>query len=144
MKIEKQLLYIPPGWEVKRNEFYDIDPFDNSSEADKDLLIFIQEDMLWLNKGDYHIDLGWYGKDDLNARSTGFCIHLYRGEHWNKCELLETFRSKNKRDIVDELSMMINAVENGDYKFLTGHNINEDDPTNENSMSDFETYSARK
>ena len=144
MTHKKQALYIPPGWEVNRNEFYDIDPFDNSSADDKSILIFCQEDMLWLKKGDYHIDLGWYGRENLHDSSTGFCIHLYRGEHWNKCELLEKFRSKNKDDIVDALTMMMGSVEKGDYKFLTGYKIDEDDPANENSMEDFETYSVRE
>lgn len=144
MRIRKQVLYIPTGWEVKRNEFYDIDPFDNSLAEDKDVLIFIQEDMLWLKKDNYNIDLGWYGGDDLKDRLTGFCIHLYRGDHWNKCELLEKFRSNNKKDIVDKLGIIINSVDNGDYNYLIGYKIDEDDLINENSMSDHEIYSAKK
>lgn len=61
MSHRKQELDIQVDWEIKRNEFYDIDPFDNLSADDKDALIFVQEDMLWIKKENYNIDLGWYG-----------------------------------------------------------------------------------
>ena len=131
-------------WEIKRNEFYDIDPFDNSPDEIKRLLIFDQEDMLWIKKGDYNIDLGWYGGNNLNNRQTGYCIHLFRGAHWNKCELLEKSRSKNKEDIVNKLNFFINSIERGDYNYLSGYNINEDDLMNKNLISDLDEYSAKK
>lgn len=144
MSHRKQQLNIPADWEIKRNEFYDIDPFDDSTMNDKDTLIFIQEDMLWLRKDEYNIDLGWYGGDDLGNEMTGFCIYLYRGDNWNKCELLEKFRTKNKKTVVDKLDILIKSIDEGDYDNLVGHRIDEDDLTNQNSMTDFETYSVKK
>ncbi|MFN7329851.1 MAG: hypothetical protein ACK5UP_10135 [Bacteroidota bacterium] len=144
MSHRKQELNIPTDWEIKRNEFYDIDPFDNSSADDKDVLIFVQEDMLWIKKENYNIDLGWYGGHDLNDRLTGFCICLYRGDNWNKCELLEKFRTRSKKDIADKLRSIITSVDSGDYDSLTGYSIDEDDLTNENLMSDHEVYSSKK
>jgi hypothetical protein len=94
---------------VLRNEFYDIDPFDSHSAEVKDILIFIQQDMLWIQKENYNIDMGWYGGDDLTNEYTGFCIYLYRGDHWNKCELLETFRSQRKEEIVTMLNYFIES-----------------------------------
>ncbi len=64
MSHRKQEMNIPTDWEIKRNEFYDIDPFDNSPANDKDVLIFVQEDMLRIKKRNYNLDLGWYGVDD--------------------------------------------------------------------------------
>ena len=144
MSHRKQKLNIPTDWEIKRNEFYDIDPFDNSSADGKGVLIYIQEDMLWLKKGNYNIDLGWCGGDDLKNEKTGFCIHLYRGDNWNKCELLEKFKTKNKKDVVDKLNILIKSTDSGDYNNLVGHRIDEDDLRNQNSMADYETYSVKK
>jgi hypothetical protein len=144
MSHKKQELSIPTDWNIKRNEFYDIDPLDKSTTTDKAILIFDQEDLLWISKGDYNIDLGWYGGQDLKNKESGFCIHLFRGDNWNKCELLEKFISKSKHDIVDKLKSLIRSVDNGDYKELRGHKIDEDDIQNKNSMSDYELYSAKK
>ena len=139
----KQKLNIPADWEIKRNEFYDIDPFDNSPADDKEVLIFVQEDILWLKKGNYNIDLGWYGGQDLKNEGAGFCIYVYRGDHWHNCDLLEKFRSKNKQNVVDKLDSLIKSVDKGEYDNLIGHRIDEDDLTNQNSMEDFEAYSVK-
>jgi hypothetical protein len=143
MKIEKQVLHIPAEWEIVRNEFYDIDPFDQSSVEDKDTLIFDQEDMLWIRKGDYNIDLGWYGGNKLSDSRVGYCLYLYRGISWNKCELLEKYKSQNKTNIVDRLVAVIASIDHGEYESLKGYVINEDDSANRNSMSDHEFYSAK-
>jgi hypothetical protein len=66
---------------------------------DKETLIFLQEDMLWITKDDYNIDLGWYG-GDLSRATSGFCLYLYRGNNWNESGLLERFRDRNKADII--------------------------------------------
>lgn len=68
----KQELNVPTNWKVQRNEFYDIDPFDNSSADDKYALIFVQEDMLWLKKDNYNIDMGWYDGDEFSSRRVSF------------------------------------------------------------------------
>jgi DNA-binding Lrp family transcriptional regulator len=144
MSYRKQELNIPTDWEIKRNEFYDIDPFDNSSTDDKDVLILVQEDILWIKKKNYNLDLGWYGGDDLENKWTGFYICLYRGDNWNKCDLLEKYRAKNKKDVVEQLHRLITAVDKGEYDNLVGHRIDEDDMTNHNSMTVFKTYSVEK
>jgi hypothetical protein len=144
MSHRKQEVNIPTDWEIKRNEFYDIDPFDNSSADDKDVFLFVQEDILWIKKRNYNVDLGWYGGDDLENEWTGFCIYLYRGDNWSKCDLLEKYRTKNKKDVVEQLHRLITAVDKGEYDNLVGHRIDEDDMTNQNSMTDFKTYSVEE
>lgn len=134
---------IPAGWEIVRNEFYDIDPFDPSPAEDKNTLIFEQEDMLWIRKGNYHIDLGWYGGNNLDDGRTGYCLYLYRGIGWNKCELLEKYKSRSKKDILERLFAGMASIDKGEYETLKGYSINEEDSTNMNSMSDHEFYSAK-
>jgi hypothetical protein len=144
MSHKKQELKIPTDWNVKRNELYDIDPLGNSATADKETLIYDQEDLLWICKGSYNIDLGWYGGQDLKKKGSGFSICLFRGDNWNKCELLEKFKSKSKKEIVDKLEFLIRSVDNGDYNSLDGYKIDEDDLMNKNSMSDYDLFSAKK
>src|SRR5687767_1859843 len=103
-KYKHQRLDISSDWTVVRNEFYDIDPAENVTEDDKHDNIYCQEDLLYLTKGDYHLDLGWYGYDNLTSDTTGYCIHLYRGDNWNNAELLEKFRSKSKKIIADKIT----------------------------------------
>jgi hypothetical protein len=96
-KYNLQQLDISSDWTVVRNVFYDIDPADNSSEDDKEVYIYCQEDLLYLKKDNYHLDLGWYGYDNLTNDRTGYCIHLFRGDNWNNGELLEKLRSKDNK-----------------------------------------------
>ncbi len=144
MEPQKQKLNIPTGWAVKWNEFYDIDPLDISNTKSKELSIFLQEDMLWIEKQEYNIDLGWYGGENMNDEGVGFQLHLFRGNSWNKCELLEKYRSKGKEDVVEILNAMIASVDNGSYDQVVGYKIDEDDLSNANSMTDHEVYSAKK
>ena len=88
-KYNIQRLDISSGWKVLRNVFFDIDPTDNVPEDDKYFNIYCQEDLLYFRKDNYHLDLGWYGNDDLTNERTGYCIHLFRDDNWNKSELLE-------------------------------------------------------
>lgn len=75
-KYNLQPLDIPSDWTIMRNVFYAIDPFDLVSDSDKYDYIYHQEDLLYLVKSDYHLDLGWYGYDDLTNNATGYYIHL--------------------------------------------------------------------
>lgn len=142
-KFKHQRLDVSSDWTVVRNEFYDIDPFDSNSEDDKLLNIYSQEDMLSLTKDKYHLDLGWYGDSNLTSDTTGYCIHLFRGDNWNNSELLEKFRSKSKEVIADKITEIANAVDLGDFDKLTGYRIDENDTANKNDFSNVDTYSAR-
>jgi hypothetical protein len=122
--------------------FYDIDPLDNVTEDDKYDNIYCQEDLLYLANGDYHLDLGWYGYDDLTSDITGYCIHLFRGKTWNNAELLEKFRSKSKGAIVDKIVELAKLVDLGNFDKLTGYIVDENDLKNLSDFSDFDTYSC--
>ena len=142
-KYNLQQLDISSDWTVVRNVFYDIDPADDVSEDDKYDNIFCQEDLLLLTKGDYNLDLGWYGYDNLSSDTTGYCIHLFRGDNWNNAELLEKLRSKDKQFIVKKINDLINAVDIGDFDNFIGYIVNENDPKNKNDFSDIENYTVR-
>lgn len=135
----KQKLSITPGWQIVRNEFYDIDPSDKAPQEDKYLLIYTEQTLLWIKKGDYHIDLGWYGYE---AKEAGYQAYLYRGEEWRKCQLLEAHRSTKKNDIVEKLNNWITAVDNLDYDNLKGYLIDHEDENNNNEMVDHSFYSV--
>lgn len=142
-KFNLQLLNISTDWSVMRNVFYDIDPEDNNSYDDKEVYIYCQEDLLYLTKGDYHLDLGWYGYNNLTYDKTGYCIHLFRGDNWNNAELLEKFRSKDKQVIVAKINDIIKAVDIGEFDNSIGYIVDENDMTNQNSFSDIDNYSVR-
>ena len=143
-KYNLQQLDISYNWTVVRNVFYDIDPADNVSEDDKRDNIFCQEDLLYLTKGDYHLDLGWYGYDNLTSDTTGYCIHLFRGNNWNNAELLEKLRSKDKQVIVEKINDLIKAVDIGEFDNLTGCLVDENDPTNKNDFSRIDNFTVRQ
>ena len=137
MIYNKQPLDLSVGWIVKRNEFYDIDPLGNAPVEDKEALIYLQEDMVWVTKDDYNIDLGWYG-DDLSSATSGFCLYLYRGDNWNESELLERFRSRNKTDIINKLKSFICAVDRGLYKNVKSYRMDEVDRNDSGNFSALE------
>lgn len=135
---KKQSLNVTNDWQIMRNEFYDIDPLDDSSEEDKSMLIFDQEDMLWIRKDDYSIDVGWVG-GDMQRPESGYCLVMFRGGHWQSCELLEMFRSKRKEEIVRKLNALIAAIDKGVYKTVQGYAV---DANNANHIEDWFVYSA--
>jgi len=143
-KYNIQRLDISSDWKVVRNVFFDIDPKDNVSEDDKYDNIYCQEDLLYLTKSNYHLDLGWYGNDNLTNERTGYCIHLFRGDNWSSGELLEKLRSKNKEVIVKKINDLIKSVDIGYFDKLTGYIVDENDPTNKNDFSDIDNYTARQ
>lgn len=135
MIYSKPPLDLPAGWIVRQNEFYNIDPFGDEPVEDKETLIFLQEDMLWITKDDYNIDLGWYG-GDLSRATSGFCLYLYRGNNWNESVLLEVFRSRNKADIINKLKTIVIAVDKGLYENVKTYQVDD------NSKNDFGNFSA--
>jgi len=58
VKYKYQSLFIPSDWIVRRNEFYDIDPKGIAPEEHNFSNIYCQEDLLLIEKGRYHLDLG--------------------------------------------------------------------------------------
>ena len=143
-KYKLQELDISSDWSILQNEFYDIDPKDNIPEDDKFFNIYCLEDLLYLTKGMYHLDLGWYGSDKLTKPYTGFCIYLFRGNNWHDCEFLEKFRSQEKQVIVTKINEFIHAVNLGDYENKVGYRFDENDTTKENEFGNLHYYSARK
>ena len=143
-KYNLQLLNISTDWSVVRNVFYDIDPADNNSYDDKEVYIYCQEDLLYLTKDDYHLDLGWYGYNNLTYDKTGYCIHLYRGANWNNSVLLEKLRSKDKQVIVKKINEFIISVDNGEYEEQIGYKVDENDLKNKNDFSIIENYTVRQ
>jgi len=139
-----QKLNISSNWSIVRNVFYDIDPADNNSYDDKELYLYGQEDLLYLTKDDYHLDLGWYGYNNLTYNKTGYCIHLFRGDNWNNSELLEKFRSKDKQVIVAKINDFIKAVDIGEFDNLIGYIVDENDSSNKNDFSAIDNYSVRQ
>ena len=142
-KYKKVDLEISTGWNVERNEFYDIDPNDEVPDDDKFFNIYVEEDMLAIKKGRIFLDLGWYGGEDSSNEYSGYCIHLIRGNSWNDCELLEKFRSRSKNAVVDKINELILAVDRGEYDELEGLRVDENDPYNDNDFSDLDSYSIR-
>lgn len=143
-KITLQQLDISTHWTIVRNVFYNIDPADNINEDDKYTHIYCQEDLLYLTKDSYHLDLGWYGSDNVADETTGYGIHLFRGENWNNAELLEKFRSKSKSTIVNKITEFMKAVDLGEFDNLTGYSVNENDPSNQNDFNKMDFFSARQ
>ena len=143
-KYNIQRLDISSGWKVLRNVFFDIDPTDNVPEDDKYFNIYCQEDLLYFRKDNYHLDLVWYVNDDLTNERTGYCIHLFRDDNWNKSELLEKLHSKNKQVIVKKINELIKEVDIGYFDDLTGYTVDENDDTNENDFNTIDNYSARQ
>ena len=139
-KYNLQSLDISTDWVVVLNKFYEIDQHDDVPEDDIYSLIYYQEDLLYLTKGIYHLDLGWYGSDNFINDRTGFCIHLFRGENWNNAELLVKYYSNNKQVIVNKINQLLKAVNLGYFDKLAGYKVDDNDPTNQNDFSDMNNY----
>lgn len=141
-KYRYQILDISPNWKIIRNEFYDISPTDNVKEDDKFDYIYSQEDMLLLQNVNYKIDLGWYGGNKLINKETGYYIHLFKGDNWNKSVFLEKFVSQDKKEVTNKINNIINLVDLGAYENVEGYIIDEDDLTNNNDLSKIKNYSS--
>jgi len=124
---KKQELEVPDGWVVIWNEFYDIDPLDDIPEDDKYMNLYIVEDLFYFRKEQFHLDLGWYGSDNLNEPFTGFMLVLFRGKDFHNCELLELVRTKSKSEIIFWINKFFELVNIDFYNEKNGYKINEND-----------------
>lgn len=129
---------LPSDWSIKNNNLYSIQ---SNGEADK--CDYLQEDLLWIQKGQYNIDVGWYWEESANDDRTGYCIYLYRGDSWNNSELLEKFRSRDIKIIENRIYDIVEAVENGKFDNLVGYLVNENDKEHNNDFNDIDSYFLR-
>lgn len=115
---------ISNNWNILRDEFYDIDPFDKSiSENEKSINIFQQEDLLLLNNGKYWIDLGWYGGN----KNGHYILYLYKGGNWHDCQLLEKYSTIEYEFITKSISTIARNVDDGFYDKVDTENGSIDD-----------------
>lgn len=75
--MELQNLKISQGWFINYNQFYDIEPTNESVET---ALTFFNEDILQFTHERYNrlIDLGWYPEFDWE--NGAFTLVLYEGD----------------------------------------------------------------
>jgi len=141
MKYKLQSLDIPKEWEIKRNLFYDIDPMDNLPEDDKFENIYCQEDMLSITNGDYKLDLGWYGANELDNGTTGFMLVLFKGKDWNNCDLFELHRTKSKEIVIKKMEELLKAVTKGFFDGKQGYEIS-DNQSSHRFIGEHQNYST--
>ena len=123
-QVKNAKLEVPEEWNVLRDEFYDIDPWDNSiSEELKFDNVFVQEDLFLLKLNDYHLDLGWYG-DENNGF---FELYLFRGEDWHNNLLFEKRRITSYAYLIEMINKIALNVPSGKYDHLNGQLKSMDD-----------------
>ncbi|MCH2225585.1 MAG: hypothetical protein MK066_12515 [Crocinitomicaceae bacterium] len=127
LTMKNKSLSISDQWKVMRDEFYDLNPFDTTTDIETEFLY--QEDLLWIQKEEYNIDLGWYERDDC------FRLYLYKGKSWHECQLLEKIQTKKHTDIITALNAITNKVVSGDYEEFNQTEESIDD------FTDFTQYS---
>ena len=144
MRIEnhKQKLIIPKDWIIINNEFNFIDLPKDESELNEYVAYNLAEDLLYIKKGQYHLDLGWYGSD-IKKTTTGFMLVLFRGKNWNDCELLELKRSESQSVVIKEVNEIIELVDVGFCVEKIGYFIDED-KFSERSIGQHLEFSIRK
>jgi hypothetical protein len=135
-------LEIPEHWITIKNDFNDIVLFDDKSREEEIDNTLLQEDILHLSNGQFHLDLGWYGSDEEKL-TTGIMLVLFRGQDWLNCELLELIRSKSIKYITREINEIIRTVDNEFYSGKVGYKIDEND-LNDRSIGDHLQFSLRK
>jgi hypothetical protein len=112
IKMRNSSIHISNLWEVKRDEFYEIDPLDDSIDDERKFNdLFCQEDLLWIKKSDFNIDLGWYGEKEKGH----FGLYLYKGTDWHNCQLFEKRNTNNYKSIIDFINQLIKNVDSGRY-----------------------------
>lgn len=117
-------LVIPDEWNVVRDVFYDIDPWDASNS--EDLIydnVFVQEDLFLLKLNNYHLDLGWYGGE----KNGFFGLYLFRGEDWHNNVLFEKRQIRNYVDLIETINIIAQNVTSGKYDHLDGQPKSVDD-----------------
>jgi len=103
---------ISDQWEIKRDEFHEIDPLDKSVDDDiKFNDLFCQEDLLWIKKFDFNLDLGWYGQENKGH----FVLYLYKGTDWHNCQLLEKRNTNDYMLVIKLINKFISNVDSGKY-----------------------------
>jgi len=113
--MKNSLLDISDHWEIKRDEFYEIDPLDKSIDDERKFNdLFCQENLLWIRKSDFNLDLGWYGDEDKGH----FGLYLFRGANWHYCELLEKRNTNDYNSVIDLINRFIKNVDSGRYEFV--------------------------
>lgn len=120
-----RLLEIPTDWRIHNNQLDGLDPFDDNIFDSNFQQNFFNEDLLWIQNGHYHIDLGWYGSEDFSLPTTGFMLVLYRGQNWNNCELLELTRLKSLSQILIVLKEILEFVSDDLYSDFDGYRIDD-------------------
>ena len=131
--MKNRSLKISSNWKVIRDEFYEIDPLDKTiSDEIKELELFCQEDLLWIQKDNYNIDLGWYGHDFSNGR---FGLYLYKGSDWHNCQLLEKIQTKKYSEIISVINEISENVLKEEYNKTNPPEGSIDD------FSEFDQYS---
>ena len=113
--MKNSLLEISEHWETKRDEFYEIDPFDKTIDEDtKFLNLFCQQDLLWIKKSAYNLDLGWYG----GSEDGHFGLYLFKGKNWHDCALLEKRNTNDYQLIIQLINHFTQNVDLGRYESI--------------------------
>lgn len=134
--MKNRLLKISDKWEIKRDEFYEINPFDSLIKEDEKITkLYCQEDLLWIKNKNYNLDLGWYREQAKGH----FVLYLYRGDDWHNCELLEKRKTKNYNTIIELINNMTRNVESGKYDCLKVKNSSIDDYPKTELIFNFQT-----
>ena len=108
-------IIISDQWEIKRDEFYEIDPMDDSIDAERKFNnLFCQENLLWIQKSDYNLDLGWYGEENKGH----FGLYLYKGDDWHNCQLLEKRNTNDYKSVIDLINGLVNNVDSERYESI--------------------------
>jgi len=108
-------LNISENWEIKKDEFLEIDPFDDTIDDQiKFGDLFIREDLLLIEKRDFNIDLGWYGLDNKGH----FILYLFKGYDWHNCQLLEKRLINDYQLIIKYLNEFVKNVDSGRYDLI--------------------------
>lgn len=99
---ELQPLRIFAGWTVKYNNFTEYDPQEDGAEYDYEL----NEDMLWLERDNLWIDLGWYPAMDMTGSYVMYFMDKNRENPYQNP--IEVFESKSKKEIISKLEYWMN------------------------------------
>lgn len=102
--MSQALTTLNDSWEVIRNKLPEF-----PDGIDLINLDYSEEDLLWLRREDYNIDLGIYGQEPF------FGLYLYKGSDWHNCQLLEKRRFTNFKLLINCFSDLIQKVEIGAY-----------------------------
>ncbi len=113
--MRNSLLHVSNRWKVLRDEFYEIDPLDDSIDDErKEMDLFGQEDLFLICKDDFNLDLGWYGQGDEGF----FGLYLFKGENWHNCQLLEKRKISEYPSIINVINEFVKNVDLGKYSLV--------------------------